>query len=377
MAQVASYPRDSGSYDGLGYVYSLLGKHGPAIDMFRESIRLDPDSPDTYGLLANSELALQQMDQARATIQQAHSRNVNGLLLQAAHYELAFVDSDASAMAEAESWMQNQPQYQNFGYALLADSAAYVGHLQEARRLTTMAIDSAMAADSKETAAIWYENAALREGVFGNPNEAKVAAERGVNLEPASLGARVEAALAYGVAGENRRVQSELGYLSKHYSSDTQVQFLWLPAIRAQADLDRNQPSSAIEDLQPSASIEFGEYPFNNYGSCLYTTYLRGNAYMMLRQGKLAAGEFQKILDHPGLVENCLTGALARLGLARANSLEARTLQGKDAEAALSRSLSAYRDFFALWKDADGGIPLIQQAKKEYNKLNGQTPQRQ
>jgi tetratricopeptide (TPR) repeat protein len=372
---VASYPHVSESYDGLGYVCSLLGKYETAIDMFHQSIRLNPDSPDTYGLLADSLLAVQQLEESRTTIHQAHLRNIDALLLRTALYDLAFLKGDASDMTEQERWMKDQPQYENFGYSLASDSEAYAGHLRGARRLTQMAVDSSIDADSKETGAIWDENAALREAAFGSPEEAMLAATSGLKMEPTSLSVGVEAALAYGIAGDNARAESLANSLSKRFSSDTQVQSLWLPAIRAQVALNRNEPSSAIEDLQSSVTLEFGQYPFNTYGSCLYTSYLRGEAYLAGRQGKLAAGEFQKILDHSGVVANCWTGALARLGLARANALQASNSQSGDAGVARTHALAAYKDFLALWKDADAGIPVFEQAKSEYAKLARQIPQ--
>jgi serine/threonine protein kinase/tetratricopeptide (TPR) repeat protein len=371
--QVASYPHVSESYDGLGYVYSLLGKYEIAIDMLRQSIQLNPDSPDTYGLLANSLLAVQQLEESRTTIQEAHSRNIDALLLHTALYDLAFLKADASAMTEEERWMKDQPQYENFGYSIASDSEAYAGHLRNARQLTQMAVDSSIHADSKETGAVWYENAALREAAFGNPKEAKLAAASGLKMRPTSLSVGVEAALAYAMAGDNVQAESLANFLSKRFSLDTQVQSLWLPAIRAQVALNRNEPSFAIEDLQSSVPVEFGQCPFNTYGSCLYTIHIRGEAYLAAGQGKLAAGEFQKILDHGGVVGNCWTGTLAYLGLARANALQATTSQNGNAGAA--RALSAYKHFLTLWKDADAGIPVFKQAKSEYAKLASQIPQ--
>ena len=88
----------------------------------------------------------------------------------------------------------------------------------------------------------------------------------------------------------------------------------------------------------------------------------------MAGQGKQSAAEFQKILDHSGIVWNCWTGALARLGVARANALQARTSQGADADAARVRALAAYKDFLTLWKDADPDIPILK-AEAEYARL--------
>jgi hypothetical protein len=148
------------------------------------------------------------------------------------------------------------------------------------------------------------------------------------------------------------------------------MQTIWLPGIRAQEALDRKNAQAAIEDLQPaSGSMELGQIPFITNLSCLYPTYIRGEAYLAAGQGKDAAGEFQKILDHSGIVWNCWTGALAKLWVARANALQAKTLQGADADAARVRALAGYKDFLALWKDADPDVPILKQAKSEYAKL--------
>src|SRR6202789_752186 len=157
--------------------------------------------------------------------------------------------------------------------------------------------------------------------------------------------------------------------LNKRYPADTQMQKLWLPAIRAQLALTRKNPADAVSALQLDSPLEFGLLQFVNNISCLYPTYIKGQAYLAAGQGRSAAGEFQKIIDHSGAVWNCWTGALAHLGVARANALEARTLEGADADAARVRALTAYKDFLALWKDADPDIPILKQAKAEYAKL--------
>jgi eukaryotic-like serine/threonine-protein kinase len=145
--------------------------------------------------------------------------------------------------------------------------------------------------------------------------------------------------------------------------------FRWLPAIQAQLALDAKNPNSALNALQAASSIELGTIPFVNNLSCLYPTYVRGDAYLAAGQGSAAAAEFQKILDHNGIVWNCWTGAMARLGVARANALEAKSLHGEDSDAARIRALAAYKDFLTLWKDADPDILILKAAKAEYSKL--------
>ena len=142
-----------------------------------------------------------------------------------------------------------------------------------------------------------------------------------------------------------------------------------LPAIQAQLALDRKNPASALDDLQAASAIELGQITIFNNLFCLYPVYLRGKAYLEAGQGSAAATEFQKILDHSGIVWNCWTGALAHLGVARANALQARASQGADADAVRVRAVAAYKDFLTLWKDADPDIPILKQAKAEYAKL--------
>jgi hypothetical protein len=157
--------------------------------------------------------------------------------------------------------------------------------------------------------------------------------------------------------------------LGKRFPLDTQMQSLWLPAIQAQLALDKKNPTAAVTALQAASPIELGQINFLINISCLYPTYVRGEAYLAAGQGSAAAAEFQKILDHNGVVWNCWTGALAHLGVARANALQARTTQGADADAARVRALAAYKDFLTLWKDADPDIPILKEAKAEYARL--------
>ena len=367
--EIESYPRDSQPYNSLGNSYAELGQYERAIDAYRQSNRLNLDSLAPYTNLANSLLALQRFDEVPQTIQQAQARKVDDFTLHNALYALAFLKADSSALAEQQKWFAGQPDSENFGLSLASDTEAYAGHLGQARELTKRSIESAIQADSKENGAIWHVNAALREAAFGNVTDAKQAAADGLKLAPTSQSVGVEAALAYAMAGDTARAESMAQDLNKRFPLDTQVQSLWLPAIRAQVALDRKNPAAAIESLQAAVPIELGQIQFVANISCLYPTYIRGEAYLAAGQGKPAAAEFQKILDHSGIVWNCWTGALAHLGLARAHALDSKSSQGADADAARTRALAAYKDFFALWKDADPNIPILKEAKAEYAKL--------
>jgi hypothetical protein len=260
-------------------------------------------------------------------------------------------------------------EFENFGLALASDTEAYGGHLGKARELIRRAVDSAIRADSKETGAVWEANASLQEAAYGNAIEARSLAAESVKLSPASQGVEAESALALAMAGDAERAKFLAQDLGKRFALDTQMQSLWLPAIHAQLALDKKNPTAALTALRVAIPIEFGEIAFVNNISCLYHVYVRGEAYMVAGQGNAAADEFQKILDHSGIVWNCWTGALAHLGMARANALQANTSQGADADAARFRALTAYKDFLTLWKDADPDIPILKEAKAEYANL--------
>jgi eukaryotic-like serine/threonine-protein kinase len=366
---ITSYPRDHSAYNNLGTTYLSEGQYEKGAEVERSDLLLVPDFVGAYDDLANALLGLQRLDDARQTVAQEQARKLDDYVSREALYAVAFLRSDVSGLAEQQEWFAGKPE-ENFGLSLASDTEAYSGHLGKARELTKRSVDSAIRADSKETGAIWLENAALREVAFGNLAQAKQSADQGLKLVPTSQGVQVEAALAYAMAGETARAESLAQDLNKRYPLDTQMQSLWMPAIQAQLALDRKNPGAAIASLQPAVPpIEYGVILFVANISCLYPTYIRGEAYLAAGQGKEAAAEFQKVLDHSGIVWNCWTGALARLGVARANALQAKNSQGADADAARVRALAAYKDFLNLWKDADPDLPILKQAKAEYAKL--------
>ena len=367
--QIESYPR-SPAYGNLGNVYGAQGQYEKAAEVTRHSIRLAPDRIGPYEALANFSLALQGFDEARQSIHEAQARKLDDYILHNALYALAFLGADSAAMAEQQQWFAGKPDYENHGLVLASDTEAYAGHLGKARELTKRAVDSAVRTDQKENGAVYLANAALQQAAYGNPAEARQSAAEALKLAPASQGVESEAALAFAMAGDTARAESLAQDLGKRFPLDTQMQSLWLPAIQAQLALDKKNPTAAFTDLQAAtAPIELGQIGFVANISCLYHVYERGEAYLAAGQGSEAAAEFQKILDHSGIVWNCWTGALAHLGVARANALQSRTSQGADADAARVRGLAAYKDFLTLWKDADPDIPILIAAKSEYAKL--------
>jgi eukaryotic-like serine/threonine-protein kinase len=367
--EVESYPRKPGGYGSLGIVYAGLGQYEKAAEVTRQAVPLAPNAARWYTNLANYALALQRLDGARQIIHEMQARKLDSALLHNALYALAFLGSDSAGMTEQQQWFAGKPEYENVGLALASDTEAYGGHLGKARELTKRAVDSAIRADSREDGAIWEANAALRQAAYGNAAEARQRAAEALKVAPTSQGVKSEAALAFAMAGDTARAESLAQDLAKHFPLDTQMQSLWLPAIQARLELNKKNPAATLNAQRAASAIEFGQIQFVLNLSCLYSVYVHGEAYLATGQGRAAAAEFQKILDHGGIVWNCWTAALAHLGVARANALEARTSQGADADAARVRALAAYNDFLTLWKDADPGIPILIAAKSEYAKL--------
>jgi serine/threonine protein kinase/tetratricopeptide (TPR) repeat protein len=360
---IESYPRDFAAYGNLGNVYADQGQYEKSVEVTKQAARVAPDRATSYENLATSFLALQRLDETRQTIREVQARKADDFVLHNLLYALAFIGADSAAMAEQQQWFAGKPDYESFGLALASDTEAYAGHLGKARELTKRAVDSAVRADCKENGAIWQAIAAQRDAAFGYASEARQSAAEALKLVPASQGVGLEAALAFAIAGDAARAESLAQDLGRRFPLDTQVQLLWLPAIQAQLVLNKKNPASALTALQATVPpIELGQISFVANTSCLYPTYVRGEAYLAAGQGSAAAAEFQKIIDHSGIVWNCWTGALAHLGVARANALEAKNSSGADADAARVRAL-------ALWKDADPGIPILKQAKAEYAKL--------
>jgi len=370
---IDSYPQSSNAYGGLIWQYLALGQFAKAEGAGREALRRSPDSLTPYINLSGALVSQERLGEAQAILQEAQARklgdDLEGLSLHTSFYELAFVDGDSPTMLEHQKWLLSKNEFESYGLGLAADTEAYAGRLGKAQLLTRQAVDSAVRADNKEFGATWKEHAAVREAAFGNAAEARRLASDGVKLYASSQAVQVESALAFAMVGDRPRTESLVQNLNKRFPLDTQMQTLWLPAIRTQLALSRNSPARALNQLPAPSQLEFGLIQFANSVSCLFPIYVRGEAYLASGQGQQSAAEFQKILEHPGIVGNCFTGALAHVGLARANVMQARTLQGAEANAARVRALGAYEDFFTLWKDADPDVPILKQAKAEYTKL--------
>jgi len=351
-----SYPRDFLAIANLGDAYGRLGQWEKALREAQESIRLEPNFAITQSNLAQTQLALNRTEEARTTVEQALARNMDTLLLRLALYQAAFLRGDPEQMQQQLAWAAGRPREEDWLLSAQSDTEAYSGRLAKAREFSQRAVDSAMRADAKETAALWQVNAALREAEFGNAGSARhdaTAALAMVAGRDVSNLAALSLALA-GVSAEAKRIADTL---DKDFPRDTCTQGYWVPAIRAAVELNAENHAKAIELLKTAATFELGQCDFQL--GMMYPVYLRGEAYLLAHQGKEAAAEFQKIIDHRGIVLNFPLGALAHLGLGRACAL-----QGDTAKARV-----AYHDFLTLWKDADPDIPILKQAKAEYARM--------
>jgi DNA-binding winged helix-turn-helix (wHTH) protein/tetratricopeptide (TPR) repeat protein len=376
--QIASYPRDYRAHLDLSIVYGQQGQYEDAIAEVREAARLAPDDVATYGVLSYDLLASQRVEEAEQVGRQAQGRKLDDFVLRQILYTLAFLKNDSSAMEEQAAWFTGKAAVENSGLSLESDTAAYSGHMRRAQELTAQAVDSAMRNGHKESAAIWEANAAVRAAGMGNVAEAHRTADAALKLLPAGQAVKIEAALALAMAGDTARATSLAQDLNRRFPLDTQVQSLWLPTIEGQLALDGGDAAAALNRLHATASMDMASIQFLVNVSCLYPVYVQGEAYLAAGNGNAAAAEFQRILDHSGITWNCWTGALAKLGLARAYALEAGAVKVKESTggadhatdpAALAKARTAYQDFFALWKDADPDIPILRDARAEFAKL--------
>jgi eukaryotic-like serine/threonine-protein kinase len=356
-----AYPRTDMPHTYLsGAIYPALGRYEEVISEAKEAMRLKADSPVNYVFLMEGYINLNRFDEASAVYRQAVERKLYHHYYPASLYHLAFLENDAAGMREQVTQSAGQTGAGETLLAYEADTAAYYGRLRESEELTRRAMESAERVGEKEISATYSATSGLREALFGNTGEARrrasLAAARsdGVDVYYAS-------ALALAFAGDTGRAQGLTEDLSKRFPEATTVLFDYLPTVRAKLALNRGDASEALDTLRAALPYELGETTFSGgYAwNGLYPVFVRGEAYLAARQGSEAAAEFQKILDHRGVVWNSPIGALAHVQLGRAYAIQGDTAKAR----------AAYQDFLALWKDADPDIPVLGQAKAEYAKL--------
>jgi tetratricopeptide (TPR) repeat protein len=358
-----TYPHDYVPYQNLGQIYTELGQYEEALTEFREARQLEPNSVLTYSNLAAGYRLLNRTKEADEVLEQAQALKLIAPEVVGFLYDLAFLRGDVGGMERQVKAAMGQPGTEDELLATQADTEAYYGHLRKAREFTHRAIESARRNGDEETAAGYEVVAALREAEFGKAELARQEAGVALAMAP-GLQVRTLAALTFARAAEGKRAVVLADDLNRQHPADTLLRAYWLPTIRAAVELGRHKPTGAVDLLQAARSYELGSpsTPTNNMYP--YPIFVRGEAYLLAGESDRAAAEFQKIIDHPGVVVNSPLGALARLDLARAYALD-----GASDPAASDKARVAYHDFLTLWKEADPDIPVYKEARTEYARL--------
>jgi eukaryotic-like serine/threonine-protein kinase len=353
----ANYPRDSVPHGNLGVNYVIMGQYDKALAEFQKNVQLAPDSLISYLDLGETYTLMYRLDDAKAAFDQALSRNLDSGSLRQAMYYLAFLQGNAGQMEQDVAWGAGKPGEEDVLLSTQSDTEAYYGRMGKAQDFSRRAVDSAMRADSKEAAALWQVTAALRDAEVGNAAAAKQGATAALSLSP-GRDVTVLAALTLARTGEAAKAKTLADGLEKSYPTTTMLKLYWLPVINAAIEVNKGNSSQALVDLEAATPYELAAPPPLALAT-LYPAYIRGQAYLLGHNGSAAAAEFQKLLDHRGMVGNFVTASLAHLQIGRAEAMAGDTAKAK----------AAYQDFFNAWKDADPDVPILKEAKTEASKL--------
>jgi len=356
-----TYPRDKQPHGLLSsLVYQELGKYEKSIEQARIAIGIDPDFAPGYVNEIWSNLYLNRLDEAANVLQRASERKLEPEDVFVLRYYIAFLKGDKAGMERAAGLAHGKPGVDDWILDEEAFALAYSGHLQEARSMSKRAADLARQGDHSEKAAIYEAGAAVREAFFGYAPEARQSAMAALKLSK-NRDVEYGAAFALALSGDPSRSQTLADDLEKRFPEDTVVRFTYVPALRAVLTLNNREPQEAIDLLQSAVPYDsavpgswFGFFGF------MYPAYVRGEADLAAHRGAEAAAEFQRILDHRGLVFSDPVGAMARLQLGRAFDMSGDRTKAK----------AAYEDFLTFWKDADRDIPILKQAEAEYARLH-------
>ena len=355
-----TYPRSELAPSLLsGVIYPVFGQYEQAMEAGRDAVREHPEFPIAYAVLMVNYLPLGRVEDAKATYRQAVDRKLDSPYYRITGYQIGFLENDASAMANEVALAIGKPGVEDQLLALEAETAGNHGQLRKAEEFSRRATESAQRAGEKEVAALYTALGGLKQALYGETEQGRRGASA-ASAPPVRRDVEYGAALTLAYAGDNAKAQEVTEDLAKRYPEDTIVRFNYLPTLRAKAALNRGKAGEAIEILRLAAPYELGMTTSSTFAwTALYPVYVRGEAYVAARQGGEAAVEFQKILDHRGIVVNGPIGALAHLGLGRAYAAQGDT----------AKAHSAYQDFLTLWKDADPDVPILKQARAEFAKL--------
>ena len=346
-----TYPERPSTLNNLALAYAQMGQYEKAIELETEGLRIDQNVAVIYGNLGWQYMALGRYDEAKATFEQAYARNLHFHRIHGNHYLVAFAQSDEAEMQRQLEWASGKPI--EFAFKELQSWAEmFHGRSRQSRETARRAAESAQTQGLKGDAARILSNSAAWHALVGNCQQSRaetaesVAAATGVDPEPTAV-------LGPALCGDSARTQMLTEALARRWPLSTQLNTIWGPLSRAAIETYRGKPDEAIRLLQKPKPYEMG------WLAGFWPTYIRAQAY--LRQGSAAEAraEFQRIIDRRGVWPAAVHYPLAHLGVARAAALAGDT----------AKSRKAYEDFFVLWKDADPDIPIMLEARKEYERL--------
>ena len=356
---VSTYPRVLQAPTLLSGVYQNLGKYQRSVELAERARGINPNFPFVYPNLIWSLLFMERYGEAERVLQSASERKIVTPDLLLLRYVIAFYKGDSAAMERAASAAKASTEAADWMTYTEASVQAYSGHWQEAKARIRQAMNLSQQAHQTERAAMFQVGGAVRAAFFGNYQEARENARAALALSR-SRDVEYGTAVALALSGDDAGSQALASDLEKQFPEDTCAKFTYLPVDGALLALNRHDPSSAIEQLRTASPYDLA-IPCSGFGyfGNLYAPYVRGLALLSAHRHAEAAKEFQKILDHPGIVFTDPVRALARLQLARALTLDGDKTKAR----------AAYQEFLAVWKQADPDIPLLKQAKEEYLKL--------
>jgi tetratricopeptide (TPR) repeat protein len=352
-----TYPHDESVQIYLWYIHLICGDYVRADAAAKRAFEINPDSSNNYVSLMYCDQYLGRLDQAKVAAEQSRARKLNSPWYPLILYVVDFLQNDPAGMAQQAAATVGIPGVEDQMFFVESDTAADHGKFGQARELARRAADSARRAQENETAAEYEGHNSVREALVGLADVARTDAQSALSSIKGKHGEGFSA-IAFALAGDMANANRAIEDLTKRFPQDTVVQTRYLPMARSALALNSGNAQAALDALIAAAPYELG-HTNEDFTFAVYPVYFRGQAYLAEKNGDAAAAEFQKILDHAGVVGNEPIGALAHLGLGRAYSLSGNTVKAK----------TAYQDFFALWKNADPAVPLLKEAKAEYAKL--------
>ncbi|HCX31185.1 MAG TPA: hypothetical protein DHU55_15675 [Blastocatellia bacterium] len=351
QAWAKEYPNDYIPHNNLGVNLTLLGRYDEVLKETSEAVRLDPRNVSTRGNLIDTFIHLERYDEAQQLLEQALQQNPDADEFHFYAYRLAFVRNDQETLKKEIDWMSKQPHQGDF-LDLQGGTAAFQGQLKKAIDFMRRSADSMKAEGRTENASQEMLAIAQVQAIAGYCQQIGSNITAGLVLARGrfSLGS---AAVALAYCGQAAQSQPLIEELQKRFPKDTPSNSVLVPGVRASLENSRGNFSQSIQLLEQARRFEPGPI------SGLWTMYLRGQAYLGMRSGEQAAAEFQKILAHRGVEPSSIFYPLAQLGLGRAAAISGDS----------GKARKAYQDFFALWKIADPDLPVLLEAKKEYEQL--------